>query len=233
MPRRAAIIVDYEWLGIMPAVVSHCFGIFFAGRLGGAVVYGPDYGENLGVWDRYGFTGKIIALKRGACVHWAHPHAASKLIRRSMDLLPARYQVVTATVDAAAGEIGTIYQACGFHYVGVMSKGAARAHPPPRRHHPVGAQRPQEVRHRAAGRRSPPTGIDAKPVARRARYFAFRGTRREQQRLLAAIAHLLQPYPRRRLQEPPERVELLGHHPILQSAPVRLPVAWRITCSTP
>ena len=111
----------------------HCFGIFFDGHLGGAVVYGPEYGENLGVWDRYGFTGKIIALKRGACLHWAHPHAASKLIRRSMDLLPERYEVVTATVDAAAGEIGTIYQACGFHYVGVMSKGG-RAHIRRRRH---------------------------------------------------------------------------------------------------
>ena len=50
-------------------------------------------------------------------------------------------------------------------------------------------------------------GIDAKPVARRARYFAFRGTRQEQKLLLASIAHLIQPYPRRRLQEPPERVE--------------------------
>jgi hypothetical protein len=37
-----------------------------------------------------------------------------------MDLLPERYQIVTATVDAAAGEIGIIYQACGFDYVGVM-----------------------------------------------------------------------------------------------------------------
>ena len=84
---------------------------FLRGRLGGAVVFGPEDSENLGIWDKYGYTGKIIALKRGACVHWAHPHAASKLIRRSMDLLPARYQVITATVDAAAGEIGTIYQA--------------------------------------------------------------------------------------------------------------------------
>ena len=62
-----------------------------------------------------------------ACAHWAHPHAASKLIRRSMDLLPERYKVITATVDAIAGEIGTIYQACGFDYVGTMHRGV-RAH---------------------------------------------------------------------------------------------------------
>jgi hypothetical protein len=109
------VILDYEWLGTMPAVVWDCFGIYFDGHLGGVAVYSPEYSENLGVWDRFGFTGKMILLSRGACVHWAHPHAGSKLIRHSMRLLLPRYEVVTATVDSAAGEIGTIYQACGFH----------------------------------------------------------------------------------------------------------------------
>jgi hypothetical protein len=84
------------------------------------------------VWDAYGYSGRIITLARGACVPWAHPHAASKLIRRSMDLLPERYKIVTASVDRLAGEIGTIYQACGFlarlsttHFNGRVSHRAA------------------------------------------------------------------------------------------------------------
>jgi hypothetical protein len=121
--RAAAVIEQYEWLGTMPAAIRHCFGIFFDGELGGVVCYGDEYAENLGVWDKYSFTGKIIALLRGACLHWAHPHSASKLIRRSMDLLPEHYNVVTATVDRLAGEIGTIYQAAGFDYVGTMRSG--------------------------------------------------------------------------------------------------------------
>jgi len=40
-----------------------------------------------------------------------------------MDLLPAGYAVITATVDDLAGEVGTIYQACGFDFVGVMRAG--------------------------------------------------------------------------------------------------------------
>ena len=40
-----------------------------------------------------------------------------------MRLLPEQYTVVTATVDAGAGEVGTIYQACGFDYVGTMRGG--------------------------------------------------------------------------------------------------------------
>lgn len=46
-----------------------------------------------------------------------------KVIRRSMRLLPERYRIVTATCDRAAGEIGTIYQACGFDDVGTMRAG--------------------------------------------------------------------------------------------------------------
>jgi hypothetical protein len=54
------IIEKYEWLKTMPAVVCHCFGIFFEGICGGVVVYGAEYGENLKIWDKFGYTGKII-----------------------------------------------------------------------------------------------------------------------------------------------------------------------------
>lgn len=115
----------------MAAINWFYYGIFFDNVCGGVVCYGPEYSENLGKvareqgraaadWSKYGFEGKMILLNRGACVHWAHPHSASKLIRQSMKMLPAKYEVVTATVDDLAGEVGTIYQACGFHYIGSM-----------------------------------------------------------------------------------------------------------------
>jgi hypothetical protein len=191
----ASIILKYEYLGTMPAVTLLCYGIYFDGLLGGAAVYSPEYAENLGVWDRYGYTGKIILLARGASAHWAHEHTASKLIRGSMRLLPSRYEVVTATVDAQAGEIGTIYQACGFSYVGRM-----------RADNPLSST---STATRAAGR------IDGQIVAGRsyrrnaayvdekitteskARYFAFRGSRTTQRTHAHAIAALIQPYPKR------------------------------------
>lgn len=187
----AAIISQFE---PMPAVVRHCYGIFFDGELGGAVVYGDDYAENWGVWDRYGFSGRIIALLRGACLHWAPPHAASKLIRRSMRLLPARYKVVTATADFALGEVGTVYQAAGFHYVGQMhqrdrllvsyrGKRMARE--------VLGASTIRALK--ALGIR----GLKVERIPRRARYFAFRGSARERRELRDAIAHLVKPYPKR------------------------------------
>jgi hypothetical protein len=186
-----AIIEQYE---PMPAVAQFHFGIFFGDRCGGAVVYGPEYSENLGTWDRHGFTGKIIALLRGACLPWAHPHAASKLIRRSMDLLPERYRVVTATVDALAGEVGTIYQACGFDYVGTMCQGGRVLVRVNGRH--LSERQVGRLTGTRGARALMRLGFDASPVPRRARYFAFRGDKQERKRNRAAVAHLVKPYPK-------------------------------------
>ena len=114
------IIEKYEWLGCMPAVSWFAYGIFFDGLCGGCVVYGPEYIENLGRWDKYDYTGKIILLSRGVCLHWTPINTNSKLIMASVKMLPKKYKIITATTDHLAGEIGTIYQACNFDYVGSM-----------------------------------------------------------------------------------------------------------------
>ena len=41
------LIKRYEWLQCMPAMVQYCYGIYFEGNLGGAVVYSTEYTENL------------------------------------------------------------------------------------------------------------------------------------------------------------------------------------------
>jgi hypothetical protein len=79
LAEAAKVIKQHEYLCSMPAFARWAFGIFFGEHCGGAVVYGDKYAENRGVWDRYNFTGRIVALKRGACLPWAHPHSASKV----------------------------------------------------------------------------------------------------------------------------------------------------------
>lgn len=186
-----AIILKYEWLGTMSAIVRHCYGIFFDGCCGGAVVYGDEYTENLGVWDKYGYTGKIICLSRGACTHWAHEHSASKLIRTSMAMLPERYKVVTCTTDHEAGEIGTIYQACGFHYVKMKRH---------IKYHIKGTfPRTRLLRQDGWGNKAKIIEMGGVPKLEhhKGRYFAFRGAAGERKRLQRAIAHLIRPYPKR------------------------------------
>ena len=191
----ATIIMRYEWMASMPAVVLHCFGIYFDGVLGGAVVYSPEYAENLGVWDKYGYTGQIILLARGASAHWTPKNTASKLIQASLKMLPPRYEVVTATVDSEAGEVGTIYQACGWDYVGVMrSDNPLSATSTPQR--TVGLVNGARVASRSLRRMDGWTRI---PAMSKGRYFTFRGRNRKQHR--QAIAALIRQYPKRQKEE--------------------------------
>lgn len=120
------VINEYEWLGYLPKYTKYHFGIFFNvnGKeyLGGVVAYQPEYGNNIGVWDKYGFTDKIIQLSRGVCLWWTPKNTASFMISKTLKWLTkeTNYEIVSATVDSKAGEIGTIYQSLGWHYIGCM-----------------------------------------------------------------------------------------------------------------
>lgn len=198
IPTARTMVEEYEWLGCMPAVCWFCYGIYFDNHCGGVVVFGPEYSENTGVWDKYGYTGKMILLSRGVCVHWTPTNTASKLIMSAIKMLPEKYKVVTCTVDRLAGEIGTIYQGCNFHYVGVMRKSKTR----------VG----YEINGKLYGSRSLKSKIgsikkediltkypNAKLVEQlsKERYFYFRGTKNDTKHLKKKIEHLIKPYPKR------------------------------------
>ena len=198
------IIEEYEWLGCMPAISTYCYGIFFKDKVtgdevcGGVVVYGKEYAENLGVWDKYGYTGKIILLARGVCLHWTKKNTNSHLIMESMKLLPPEYEVVTCTTDGYAGEIGTIYQACNFYYVGVMRKGKERIgcvidgklYGGRSLRAKFGHQRKEDILKVCP---------DAKFIKQKAkdRYFYFRGSKKQKKENLSKIQHLIKPYPKR------------------------------------
>ncbi len=212
-----AIIEKYEWLECMPAVVWYNYGIFFDGCCGGVVCYGPEYSENLGKvaretgrkcadWSKYGYEGKMILLSRGACTFWAHPHSGSKLIRESMKLLPAKYEVVTSTCDPAAGEVGTIYQACGFDYVGSMrdNRDTVKSRYMDRDGWLIDGKivGSRSIRQRCGSTKAAdiaavfPNAVKIRQHSKH-RYFAFRGPAAVQKRNRAAISHLINPFPKR------------------------------------
>jgi hypothetical protein len=185
LPQARAFIEAYE-----PANVPGCL-LAYALRIGealaGVVMFGHEYAENLGVWDRYGYDGKIIALLRGACAPGAPHCAASKLIRGAMRLLPPRYKVITALSDATLGEHGRVYRAAGFHSLTAMATGGGR---------PVLVRyQGKLISERSARRRFGTSsasklaalGFRVETVPRRIRYFAFRGPRQERRELQAAI----------------------------------------------
>ena len=200
------LIEVYEWLHCMPAISLYAYGIFFDGHIGGCVVFSTEYSENLGVWDKYDFTGKMLLLSRGVCVHWTPKNSNSKLIMSAIKLLPEKYKVITATIDRLAGEIGTIYQACNFVYVGRMKKAKykdawlidGKKYGSRSMRMLVGTQRMADILERF------PTAKKIKDLPKE-RYFLFRGSKTEIKYYRSNIEDKIKPYPKRSSGETDEK----------------------------
>lgn len=121
--RRLAqqIIVKYEWLGTMASTTVH-YGIFFGSFCAGVTCVGlRSGGANVLAHRLFGIPREALAyLARGACVHWAPPGCNSKLVSWTCRLLQQETstKILIAYADTDAGEIGTIYQACNWLYIG-------------------------------------------------------------------------------------------------------------------
>lgn len=118
------VIEKYEWLGTYANAPLFAYGIYFEDHLGGVVVYGapspPIVARSVAGPEN---ASSVVQLARGACVHWAHPHSASKLIAASLRHAQSLgYRYAIAFSDPDAGEIGTVYQATNWLYCGKTEK---------------------------------------------------------------------------------------------------------------
>jgi hypothetical protein len=121
--RRMAeqVILKYEWLGTLGNTQLY-FGIFFGDYCAGVTCIGTTAGgANVNAHMEWGVKrGEMAYLARGANVHWSPVGANSKLVSWTCKLLPkhSNCKIIIAYSDTDAGEIGTIYQACNWIYVG-------------------------------------------------------------------------------------------------------------------
>jgi hypothetical protein len=115
------VILKYEWLGAMAQTSRH-YGIFFGNHCAGVSCVNDDSRRaNRNAHREFGLQdGEVAYLARGACVHWAPPGTNSKLVSWTCRLVAkvSRAKVMIAYADTDAGEIGTIYQACNWTYIG-------------------------------------------------------------------------------------------------------------------
>jgi hypothetical protein len=203
-----AVIVRYEWLGAMSTRTRACYGLKApSGELAGVVVFAdgpvPESGDICGREHR----DLTICLARGACVHWAHPHAASFLIARACKRAAADFgwRIFFAYSDAAAGEIGTVYQAANWLYLG-----AGTGRRPNRWRWRVFDRKSGEWRSERVLRKRgvDPAALKWRPdwildfAPDKARYVLFAGTRREKRALRRALKYPPQPYPKARRRRP-------------------------------
>lgn len=120
--RRTAeqIILKYEWLGTM-VTTSYHYGLFFGPFCAGVACVGRSTTGNVTAAHGFGISpSDLLTLARGACVHWAPTGSNSRLVAWTCRLVARETgaKLIMAFADGDAGEIGTIYQAANWAYIG-------------------------------------------------------------------------------------------------------------------
>jgi len=196
--KAAQVILEYEWLGTMPQLVTRCFGFFHDGILAGACVFAEKPGGNLTSNQNSVVPSDSLYLARGACVHWAHPHAASWFIAHVCRALSPCS--VLAYSDPEAGEIGTIYQALNWFYIGPSSGGHTGVWIDGKRINLHSFKRDRDY---SVGqgldevRKAFPSAKSIIPIPRKGRYVGVYGPRPYRKPIEKALRAVALPYPKR------------------------------------
>jgi hypothetical protein len=116
--RIVAFIGRHEWLGKMPLHPTNRFVAEYKGQLAGVVIFSMPsaFSKLLGE----GTKNLERLISRGACVSWSPHSTASAMLMYAIDWMVAntQYRLFTCYADVEAREIGNIYQACNFLYLG-------------------------------------------------------------------------------------------------------------------
>lgn len=111
-------IKRHEWLGSLSQYTTHWFGAYHQDVLAGVILmnvpnaFSKILGEETPELERL--------ISRGACISWSPKNLASSFLMWSIKWMArnTRYRLFTAYSDPMARELGTIYQACNFYYLG-------------------------------------------------------------------------------------------------------------------
>jgi len=114
-------IERHEWLGRVSLYPTHIFTARYKGMLAGVVIMDMPsvFSKMLGETTR-----KIERLiSRGACISWSPKNLGSSLIMFAIKWMVKNtdYRLFVAYSDVEAKELGTMYQACNFFYLGKKS----------------------------------------------------------------------------------------------------------------
>lgn len=200
-------IEKYEWLGSL-GTFKFGYGLYFPYRSG--------IGHKLGVaicfsktttWQAEvsicgeEYRGKVILLCRGAAANWAVKNANSYAIALTLKAVErdTPYRIILAYSDRRAGEVGTIYQALGWLFIGFGATGTDHVplglvDPTDMRFHTRGL--PKELKSKSSLLKAGYEVLDVKR-ANKGRYITLLGSRKERKELMAALRFKTLPYPKR------------------------------------
>jgi hypothetical protein len=120
-------IERHEWLGNLSQFTTHWFGAYYHDPNQGLV--GKDIMAGVILMNMPNAFSKLLGedtpklerlISRGACISWSPKNLASSFLMWTIQWMVKNtdYRLFTAYSDPTAKEIGTIYQACNFYYLG-------------------------------------------------------------------------------------------------------------------
>lgn len=194
-------IEKWEWLGTL-GTMKFAYGLYFGYKLGVVLVFSKTttWQAEVSICGEE-YRDKVILLARGAAANWAPPNANSYAIAQTLKAVEkdTPYRIVLAYSDRRAGEVGTIYQALNWLFIGWGATG--KDHVPKAlvdttdmRFHTRGL--PKELKSKSSLLKAGYEVIDV-PRANKGRYITFLGSRKERKELLAALKFRALPYPKR------------------------------------
>lgn len=108
----------HEWLGNLSQYTTHWFGAYYGNILSGVLLFNMPNAFSKLLGDDTPELERLIS--RGACISWSPKNLASAFIMWSINWMVdnTQYRLFTAYSDPMARELGTVYQACNFYYLG-------------------------------------------------------------------------------------------------------------------
>jgi len=111
-------LISYEWLQSVGVSAKWCFTMRLQGYLAGVQIFNEPAAYSKILKER---SLKMECLvQRGCTVSWAHHHLGSKMLMASIKWMVKNTdkRIFVGYADSQAGEIGTLYSACNFKYLG-------------------------------------------------------------------------------------------------------------------
>lgn len=111
-------IIKYEWLGKMPNRPTHRFVAMYDDIIVGVIIMSIPNAFSKMLGEKTKDIEKLIS--RGAVISWAPKNLNSALVMFSIRWMVknTEFRLFSAYSDTDALELGTIYQACNFYYIG-------------------------------------------------------------------------------------------------------------------
>lgn len=195
-----SLILRYEWLGNCGRGASAFYGLKIGDELIGAAVFGVGTSHEARNICGETYIPQTASLMRGCCVHFAPKNAPSFLTREATRQASVAHgwKIFVAYADEEAGELGQIYRAVGWKYIG-QGSGRPNGNVHLNWRKPDGTEVSSQTVHKQnlTKRQLFALGWEVIPVRPKKRFVWIEGTVAQRSELEARCRYSFLPYPKR------------------------------------